>query len=365
MEDEGRRIIHLEIGRPDFDTPPHIVEAAVRALRGGKHHYTANAGIIELRKAVHDKYLREYGLEYDPETEIVITNGVAEGVFLALNALLDPGDQVLIPDPRWVNYEPDALAALAEPVSYGLYAESGFQPDPDEIGGRITNRTRMIVLASPSNPTGGVIGPEVFSRLAELAVAHDLIVVSDEIYEKIVYPPALHICAATLEGLRDRTLVLNGLSKFYSMTGWRIGFVLGPRRLLGDILRYHQYMITSTNTFAQWGAVTALEGDQGPSRAMVEEFRKRRDYFAGAVDRLSGFSCGCPDGAFYLFPSISETGLSGIEMAEMLLEKAGVATVAGEHFGRRGEGHLRLSYASSMESLRQAVDAIASLTANL
>ncbi len=358
LERTGRKIIHLEIGRPDFDTPPHIVEAAIRALREGKHHYAANAGIIELRRAVADKYRSEYGLSYDPGAEIVITNGVAEGIFLAVNALLDPGDQVLIPDPRWVNYAPDAFTALAEPISYSLFAGAGFQPDPEEVASLITPRTRMLVLASPSNPTGGVIGPDVLARLARLAVEHDLVVVSDEIYEKIIYPPALHTCAASVDGLRERTIILNGLSKFYSMTGWRLGFAMGPQTLIDPMLRYHQYMITSTNTFSQWGGVTALQGDQGPSLAMVEEFRKRRDFIADAVNRLPGFSCTKPAGSFYLFPSIQGTGLSGNELSQRLLEEAGVATVAGEHFGARGRGHIRISYANSLENLREAVDKI-------
>ncbi len=365
LEAQGRKIIHLEIGRPDFDTPPHIVEAAIQALREGKHHYSANAGIIELRRAVADKYRTESGLSYDPETEIVVTNGVAEGVFLAVNALLDPGDQVLIPDPRWVNYAPDAFAALAEPVSYTLVEEEGFQPDVEEIADLITPRTRMLILASPSNPTGGVIGPDVFDRLARLAVEHDLVVVSDEIYEKIIFPPFRHICAASLEGLRERTIILNGLSKFYSMTGWRQGFALGPQALIDPILRYHQYMITSTNTFAQWGGLAALRGDQGPALVMVEEFNRRRDYIADAIDRLPGFSCKKPAGAFYLFPSIEGTGLSGVELAQLLLEKAGVATVAGEHFGRKGAGHIRISYTNSLDNLKEAVEKIRAVTRTL
>ncbi len=348
----------MEIGRPDFDTPAHIVEAAVQALHTGQHHYCANAGIFELREAVAEKYAQEYRLDYDPATEIVITNGVAEGVFLALNALLDPGDQVLIPDPRWVNYEPVAFTALAEPVSYSLREDAGFQPQPEEIADRITPRTRMLILASPSNPTGGVIGAEIFERLAELTERHDLLVLSDEIYEKIIYPPARHICAASLDGMRRRTVVLNGLSKCYSMTGWRLGFALGPRRLIEPLLRYHQYMITSTNTFAQWGGVAALTGDQGPARAMVQEFARRRDYIADAVDSLPGFSCTKPAGAFYLFPSIKDTGLSGIELSTRLLEEAGVATVAGEYFGRGGSGHVRISYANAMENLQEAVSRI-------
>jgi len=365
LEREGRRIIHLEIGRPDFDTPPHIVEAAIKALREGRHHYSPNAGIRELREAVSEKYLREWRLRYDPQDQIIVTNGVAEGIFLAMQSLLNPGDQVLIPDPRWVNYEPDALAALAEPVNYTLHEESGFQPDPQEILGKITSRTRMLILASPSNPTGGVIHPDILAAVAEVAAAHDLIVVSDEIYEKIIYPPARHVCAASLDGLYQRTIILNGLSKFYSMTGWRLGFVLGPSELVEPLLRTHQYMITSTNTFAQWGGVTALTGDQGPSYAMVKEFERRRDFLSEAVDRLPGFSCPKPEGAFYLFPSIRETGFSGIELSRLLLKKAGVATVAGEYFGPQGAGHLRLSYANSLENLREAAEKMAAVAGEL
>jgi aminotransferase len=365
LEQEGRRIIHLEIGRPDFDTPKHIVDAAIKALREGKHHYSPNAGIPELREAVREKYQREYGLAYDPGSQILVTNGVAEGIFLAVHALLNPGDQVLIPDPRWVNYEPDAFAALAEPVNYTLREDAGYQPDPEEIARKITPRTRMLILASPSNPTGGVIGPEVMAGLAALALKHELIIVSDEIYEKIIYPPAQHICSATLEGLYDRTIVLNGLSKYYSMTGWRLGFALGPPDLIEPMLRTHQYMITSTNTFAQWGGVTALRGDQAPSQAMVREFERRRDYIAQALDRIPGFCCGKPDGAFYVFPSIKETGRSGVELSQLLLEKGGVATVAGEYFGPHGADHIRISYANSLDNLKEAVAKILAFTETL
>jgi len=210
-----------------------------------------------------------------------------------------------------------------------------------------------------------VTGRDVFERISSLAVEHDLIVVSDEIYEKVIYPPAEHICAATLEGLYDRTLVLNGVSKFYSMTGWRQGWVAGPAKLIDPILRYHQYMITSTCTFSQWGAVAALTGDQSPSLKMQEEFRRRRDFISRAIDDIPGFSARPPAGAFYLFPSVKDTGLDGIRVADLLLEKAGVATVAGEYFGRTGAGHLRISYASSMEKLEAAADRIRRVAAAL
>lgn len=355
LEKQGREIIHLEIGRPDFNTPEHIVQAAVDALREGKHHYSQNAGVLELRQAVANKFAAEYQLEYSPETEIVVTNGVAEGIYVAIHALLNPGDQVLIPDPRWVNYDIDAFTNFVEPISYTLYEEDNFQSDPHEIEEKITPRTKMILLASPSNPTGGVLEQNALEKIAEIAKKYDLVVLSDEIYEKIVYAPAKHISIATLAEMRDRTIVLNGFSKFYSMTGWRLGYAAGPEKLINPILRYHQYMITSTNTFAQWGAITALTGDQRPSYNMVEEFQKRRDYLYEAINKIPGFKCTKPEGAFYLFPSIEETGMDGYQMANMLLEKAGIATVAGECFGRHGAGHIRLSYANSLENLKKAV----------
>jgi aspartate/methionine/tyrosine aminotransferase len=245
-----------------------------------------------------------------------------------------------------------------EPVDYTLYENRNFQPDPEEIASKITPKTRMILLTSPSNPTGGVNSLAVLEKIAQLAREHDLVVLSDEIYEKIIYPPAEHIPIATLEGMKERTIILNGLSKFYSMTGWRLGYVLGAKENLNPILRYHQYMVTSTNTFAQWGAVTALRGDQDPAYRMVEEFRRRRDYIYEAVNNIPGFSSAEPLGAFYLLPSIKETGMDGYQMSKLLLEKAGVATVPGECFGQNGAGHIRISYANSLENLKDAVDRI-------
>jgi len=356
LERQGKNVIHLEIGRPDFDTPPHIVEAAIDALRSGMHHYAPNAGIPALRQAIAKKYAAEYRLEYDPASEIVVTNGVAEALYLAVHALLNPGDQILIPDPRWINYDVNAITHFVEPQSYTLHEDSDFQPDPDEIEEKITARTKMILLASPSNPTGGVIRREILERLALLVEKYDLIVLSDEIYEKIIYPPAQHVSIATLDGMRDRTVLLNGFSKTYSMTGWRLGFALGPKKFLNPILRYHIFLLTSTNTFAQWGAVTALEGDQTPSFRMVEEFSRRRDYLYGEIQKIPGFRCTRPEGAFYLFPSIKDTGLDGYQMAKKLLNAAGVVTVPGECFGRQGANHIRFSYANSMENLKASVE---------
>ncbi|MGD2294754.1 MAG: pyridoxal phosphate-dependent aminotransferase [Candidatus Aminicenantes bacterium] len=361
LEEQGKSVVHLEIGRPDFDTPSHIVEAAVKALRAGKHHYAPNAGIPELRQAIAKKYASEYKLEYSPASEVVVTNGVAEALYVAVHALLNPGDQILIPDPRWINYDINAITHFVEPVNYSLDKDRNFQPEPGEIEEKITPRTKMILLASPSNPTGGVIRRDVLERLAELAAKFDLTVLSDEIYEKIVYPPAKHVSIAMLDGMRDRTVLLNGFSKFYSMTGWRLGYALGPETYVNPILRYHIYLLTSTNTFAQWGAVEALEGDQGPSYQMVEEFHRRRDFLYEAIKTIPGFRCARPDGAFYLFPSIEDTGLDGYQMAKKLLNEAGVVTVPGECFGKKGAGHIRLSYANSMENLKTAVENIKSV----
>jgi aminotransferase len=365
LEKQGKRVIHLEIGRPDFETPVHIVDAAIEALRAGKHHYCPNAGVPELREAIAAEFAREYGLVYDPGSEIVVTNGVAEGVYVTVHALLNPGDQLLIPDPAWINYGVVAVSNFVEPVGYSLFEENGFQPDPGDIESKITPRTKMILLVSPSNPTGSVLRRETVEAVARLAHTHDLLVLSDEIYSRIIYPPAVHVCPASLEGMRERTLVLNGFSKFYSMTGWRLGYVAGPRALLDPVLRYHQYAVTSANTFAQWGAIAALGGDREPSLGMVGEFRRRRDFMAKALARIPGFRLGVPEGAFYLFPSVEEAGFDGYGMSKILLEEAGVATVAGECFGSRGAGHIRISYANSHENLERAVGAISGLMEKL
>jgi len=355
LERQGKNIIHLEIGRPDFNTPDHIVEAAIKALKDGKHHYCPNAGIPELRQAIVEKISEEYRLKYIANSEIIVTNGVAEAVYLAINALLDPGDQILIPDPAWLNYQQVTLSNYVEPVPYALFGEDGFQPDPDDIEERITSRTKAILLLSPSNPTGSVLQPNTVEKIAAIADKYDLLILSDEIYRKVIYPPARHVSIATSPGMKNRTLIMDGFSKFYSMTGWRIGYVLGPEKLINPMLRYHQYMITSVNTFAQWGAIQALQGDQGPSENMVKEFRNRREYIHEAVNRIPGFQCAKPDGAFYIFPNIQRTGMDGFQISQVLLEKAGVATVAGECFGKYGAGHIRISYSNSMGNIKKAM----------
>lgn len=354
MEREGKEVIHLEIGRPDFNTPAHVVEACVEALRAGKHHYCPNAGIPELRRAIVRKYIDEYRLEYDSDSGVIVTNGVAEAVYLAMNALLNPGDQILIPDPGWLNYAVDAICAYVEPVSYTLSAANGYQPDVDEIADKITSRTRMIMLVSPSNPVGSVTKPEVLLGLAALAQKHDLIVVSDEIYEKIIYPPAQHTSIACMPGMKGRTLILNGFSKFWSMTGWRLGYVLGPQEMIEPMLRYHLFLLTSVATFPQYGALAALSGDLAPCNAMVAELKKRRDYLVPEVNQIPGFSCLMPEGAFYVFVDARPARMDGYRLSKLLLEEAGVVTVAGECFGKNGAGHIRLALTCPLEKLHTA-----------
>jgi len=354
MEREGKEVIHLEIGRPDFNTPAHVVEACVEALRAGKHHYCPNAGIPELRRAIVRKYIDEYRLEYDSDSGVIVTNGVAEAVYLAMNALLNPGDQILIPDPGWLNYAVDAICAYVEPVSYTLSAANGYQPDVDEIADKITSRTRMIMLVSPSNPVGSVTKPEVLLGLAALAQEHDLIVVSDEIYEKIIYPPAQHASIASMPGMKGRTLILNGFSKFWSMTGWRLGYALGPQEMIEPMLRYHLFLLTSVATFPQYGALAALNGDLAPCNAMVAELKKRRDYLVPEVNQIPGFSCLMPEGAFYVFVDARPAGMDGYRLSNLLLEEAGVVTVAGECFGKNGAGHIRLALTCPLEKLHTA-----------
>jgi len=358
LEAEGKKVIHLEIGRPDFNTPDNIVNAAIDALKAGKVHYSANAGIAELRKAICKKYSKRYNYNCDFATEVVVTNGVAEGIYLAMGALLNPGDQILIPDPAWINYEVVPLMGLAEPIKYSLRAENDFLPDLAEIEDKITNRTKMIMLVNPSNPAGRVIPDETLRGIASLTQKYNLIIVSDEIYEDIVYSPTKFTSLACFEDIRDRLIILNGFSKTYSMTGWRMGYALGPAEMINAMLRLHQYTITSTNTFSQWGALEALEGTQQPIVDMLNEFERRKDFVYNSISKIPNLTCSKPEGAFYLFVSVKQLGMDGFTAADILLKEYGVVTVPGESFGKEGAGYIRISYASSMENLIEAVNKI-------
>lgn len=364
LQAEGRQIIHLELGRPDFDTPQVIKDACYRSIEGGNVFYTSNYGSMELRTAISEKLKRENHLDYSAE-EVLVTIGVGEGTFAAFGAFLEEGDEVLVPDPVWLNYihVPRFFGATAVP--YLLKEENDWQLDIEELKRKITAKTKMIVLISPNNPTGGVLSRETLEQVAHLAIEHDLIVLSDEIYEKLMYDDQEHVCIASLSGMRDRTITLNGFSKAYSMTGWRLGYMAARKEIIQACVRVHHYVNTCASSFVQEAAITALTEAEHDVQRMVEEYQRRRDLVVRRINEIEGLSCRTPRGAFYAFVNIKNLSMSSMEFAQYLLEHAGVATVPGVAFGTSGEGYIRLSFASNYESLVEACDKIESAVADL
>jgi aspartate/methionine/tyrosine aminotransferase len=361
LEKAGKKVLHFEIGRPDFDTPASIKAAAIKALEDGQVHYSSNYGIPSLRTAIAEKLERDNGLHYRPDDEIIVTVGANEAVGAAFLALLDPGDEVLVPDPAWLHYRWCAQLCGAMTVPIPCLAADEFVPDPAVIAGLITPRTRLIVVNTPNNPTGAVYPRAVLEEIAALAKQHDLLVLSDEIYERMVYEGASHTSLAGLPDMWERTLTVNGLSKAYSMTGWRLGFVAAPKPLADLMVRVHQYTVSSPATFAQFGAVEAYTGDQGSVDEMVAAFDRRRRIIVDGLRSLQGVTCPEPRGAFYAFPSVAGTGRSSVELAELLLDEAGIAVVPGDSFGDAGIGHLRFSYAASDDDLREGISRMAAV----
>jgi aspartate/methionine/tyrosine aminotransferase len=364
LQAEGKEVISLGIGEPDFDTPAHISEAMFAATRKGATHYTANKGIEELREAIAEKLKKDNDVVYDIE-EIITTVGVAEGVFVALSAYLDPGDEVLVPDPSWLNYSHIPTLNGAVSVLYPLVAENDFQIDVNELEKRVTEKTKIVVVLDPSNPTGGILRKETLEKVAEFAVKHDLLVISDEIYEKLIYDGNKHYSIAALPGMRERTIILNGFAKAYAMTGWRLGYIAAPEALIPPMAKLHAYLLANASSMVQWGGVAALKGTQEPVAEMVEEFRKRRDFMVKAINEIKGLSCPNPGGAFYLFVDVKGTGMTGEEFSDYILHEAGVAVVPGTAFGKRATHEVRVSYATSMERLQKAVSKIKSAVEKL
>ena len=357
MQQAGERVIHMEIGRPDFDTPEKIKKAACDSLAKGNVFYTSNYGTPELRKAIAEWELEKNHVAYDP-SEVLVTVGVGEGTYASMAAFLEEGDEVLVPNPVWLNYIHVPSSLGAKPVTYHLKEENNYQIDLEELESKITDRTRMIVIVDPSNPTGGVFSRETLERLAEIAVRHDLLVLSDEIYEQLVYDGAEHISIASLPGMKERTITLSGCSKAYSMTGWRLGYMCAPKEIIQACVRVHQYTITCASSFVQEAAVTALKECDEDVEAMRREYQRRKDYVVKALNEIDGISCNNPKGAFYIFVNIKKLGKTSMEMAEYLLETAKVALVPGSALGNGGEGYLRISYACGYEELTEACDRI-------
>ena len=349
-EAAGETIIHMDLGRPDFDTPAHIKEAAARALSQGKVHYTSNYGIMELREAIAEKLQLENHINYDPDGEIIVTSGVAEGIFMCMMALLNPGDEVLIPTPAFPSYERCVYMAGAIPVKVPLNEEDGFTLNIEQLRDNVTDNTRMIVLNSPNNPTGTVLSFEEINELALFAVESDILVVSDEIYEKIIYDGKKHISIASLPGMRKRTITLNGFSKSHAMTGWRIGYTAADRNFTAALIRIRQYSTNCSNSFAQYGAVAALKGDTKCMDEMVFAFDRRRCMLIERLREFPGIFFTHPQGAFYILINVSHLSKTPQQIASFLLDEAGIAIVPW------GEKHIRLSYANSYEKLEIAMD---------
>ena len=353
LEATGRSVIHLEIGEPDFDTPANIREAAKRALDEGATHYTPTVGIPELRAAIAADATARKGFAVTPD-RVVVTPGGKPVMFFAILALIGDGDEVIYPDPGFPIYESMASYVGGKAVPCPVRQENGFRLDPSELASLVTPRTRLVILNSPANPTGGVSTREDLEQIAAVARDRDLVVLADEIYGRILYEGE-HVSIASLPGMAERTIVLDGFSKTYAMTGWRLGYGIVPEALITPFSRLIVNSVSCTNAATQWAGVEALTGPQDSVDAMVAEFRARRDLVVDGLNSIPGVTCLRPAGAFYAFPNIAGTGLTGAELAEKLLKEGGVSVLAGTAFGHVGGDHLRLSYANSRPNLEEAI----------
>ena len=347
-------VISLGIGEPDFTTPKPILKAGIQSLKRGETHYTSNHGKMELRQAIADNLKRLYGVSYNPATEIVATVGVSEALYLTFTAILDPGDEVIIPTPCFVSYQAEVILAGGVPIEIPSRPENNFQLDPKEIRKAITSHTRAIFIGYPSNPTGAVAEREVLLEVAKMAEQNDLLVVSDEIYDRLVYD-FKHVCFPSLSvNTRNRTILLGGFSKDYAMTGWRIGYAAGPADIIKGLVRIHQYTIMSAPTTAQDAAIEALKNGERYVNEMVTEYDRRRKLLVNGLNRL-GLKTFEPHGAFYTFPNITASGMDDEVFAQKLLKEEHVAVVPGNAFGPGGEGFVRACYATSYEQIEEAL----------
>ncbi|MEM3536144.1 MAG: pyridoxal phosphate-dependent aminotransferase [Candidatus Bathyarchaeia archaeon] len=358
LAQETPNAINLSVGEPDFTPPKHALEAGWKAVKEGKTHYAPTNGFPELREALAQKAYCDYNLKYDPNSEVLVTVGGTEAIFLALFSLINPGDEVLIPNPGFVCYQPSVILAGGVPVSVPLLEKNDFKPSIEDVTSLITKKSRVMLLNYPNNPTGAVLSRDEAAALAKIAVEHDLIVISDEVYEKIVYDDAEHYCFAAFPGMRERTLVVNSFSKTYAMTGLRVGFVYGAKELISSLWLVHQYTVACVNGLSQYTALAALKGPQDFVKDMVREFDRRRHLVHKRLNEIRGFNCSLPKGAFYVFPSIRGFNMRSEEFAEFLVKEARVTTVPGSAFGSYGEGYIRISYAAAYEQLEEALNRI-------
>ncbi len=351
-------VVHLEQGEPDFTTPSHILDAAVKAMKKGFTHYTEINGTLELRQAMSEKLEKENGIDADPKTEITVTSGSQEAMFIAALGFLNPGDEALILDPYYPVYFEDTLLAEAVPITVSLNEEENYHVNMEALDGKITKKTKMIWMCNPSNPTGHLFSRNDLEIIAEVAQKHNLVVFCDEIYEKIVYDGARHISIGSLPSMEERTITVNGFSKAYAMTGWRIGYIVAEKKLSATLRKLHYYAVLCANAISQKAALAALTGPQDCVKEMVTEYNRRRGLVLDKLDRIKSLSYTKPEGAFYVFPNFSSYEKSDEALALYLLKEARVVTAPGSGFGRAGEGHLRISYSVSYEQVKKGMEQI-------
>lgn len=355
MERAGKKIYHFEVGRPDFDTPKIIKDATIKSIENGDVFYTSNYGIMPLREAVAEKLRNENNLDYTAK-EVLITAGASESIYDSYSLILEEDDEILLPNPCWPNYVNAAHIMGAVPVRYSLAEENDFQIDFDELEGLVTEKTKAIVIINPSNPIGSMFTLETLEKLADFAKKKDILVISDEIYEKIIYGNKKHISIASLDGMKERTITINGFSKTYSMTGFRLAYIAAPEEFIRVLNIIHQHNTSCATSFVQHGGITALKEGGDASEEMVKEYKRRRDYIVEKVNSVEGLSLNAPDGAFYAFINIKGLGVSSEEFCNYLLDEECVAIVPGTVFGSAGEGFVRFSYASSYEDIVEGIN---------
>lgn len=356
--------ISLGVGEPDFDTPWHVRDEGIYSLEKGRTFYTSNSGLMELRREICHYLKRKYNLSYRPEKQVVITVGGSEAIDIAFRAMINPGDEVIIPQPSYVSYEPCAVLANAIPVIINLKNENEFRLTAEELRAAITEKTKILILPFPNNPTGAIMGREDLEEIARVCIENDIYVMSDEIYSELTYNEKGHVSIAEIDGMAERTILINGFSKSFAMTGWRLGYACGPEKIVAQMTKIHQFTIMCAPTTSQYAAIEALRHGDSDVAEMCEAYNQRRRYLMHVLKEM-GLPCFEPFGAFYLFPCIKEFGMSSEDFALRLLEEEKVAVVPGTAFGDSGEGFLRISYAYSIESLKEAMGRIGSFVERL
>lgn len=358
MEREGKDILHFELGEPDFDTPPNIVNAACEALKNGDTHYTASAGLYEFRLAAQQTTLNSRGFKPDIN-QILVTPGANAIVYYTVKCVVNPGDEVIVPDPGFPTYYSAIKACGAKAVTVSLREEFGFRMQPQDLESAINKRTRLIIFNSPSNPTGAANTPKEIDAISQIAKKHDIYILSDEIYSRLIFSEERNFCSpSTLDSCRERTIIINGFSKAFAMTGWRLGVAIGPEEVIEKMRLLNETIVSCVPPFIQRAGIEAIVGDVSAVNAMREEYIRRRDIITAGLNALPGVRCTRPDGSIYAFPNISETGMNSESFSEFALQEAGVALLPGTNFGPGGEGYVRLSYVNSIENIEKAISCL-------